>query len=104
VLSGILIGDVWIASGQSNMEWQVQQAKDASKEIANANFPQMRFLMVDHSNDIKPQTDISTGGWKVCDSNNVKGLSAVAYFFARKIHADQNVPVGIIQSTWAVRK
>jgi sialate O-acetylesterase len=104
VLSGILIGDVWIASGQSNMEWQVQQAKDASKEIANVNFPQMRFLMVDQSNDIKPQTDISTGGWKVCDSKNVKGLSAVAYFFARKIHTDQNVPVGIIQSTWGGTK
>ena len=100
VLSGILIGDVWLASGQSNMEWQVQQAKDASKEIAHANYPQVRFLMVDHSNEVKPQTDISTNGWKVCDSTSVKELSAVAYFFARKIHVDQNVPVGIIQSTW----
>jgi sialate O-acetylesterase len=104
VLRGILIGDVWLASGQSNMEWQVQQAKDAKTEIANANFPQMRFLIVDHSNEVKPQTNISTGGWKVCDSTNVKGLSAVAYFFARKIHADQTVPVGIIQSTWGGTK
>ncbi len=100
VLSGILVGDVWLASGQSNMEWQVQQAKDASVEIANANFPQMRFLMVDHSNEVKLQTDISTSGWKVCDSNSVKELSAVAYFFARIIHADQKVPIGIVQSTW----
>jgi sialate O-acetylesterase len=100
VLSGILIGDVWLASGQSNMEWQVQQAKDASVEIANANFPQVRFLMVNHSNEVKPQTDISTNGWKVCDSISVKELSAVAYFFARKIHVDQNVPIGIVQSTW----
>ncbi len=100
MLSGILIGDVWLASGQSNMEWQVQQAQDANVEIADANFPQVRFLIVDHSNEIKPQSDISTGGWKVCDSINVKELSAVAYFFARKIHADQNVPIGIIQSTW----
>ena len=100
VLNGILIGDVWLASGQSNMEWQVQQAKDASVEIANANFPQVRFLIVDHSNEIKPQTDISTSGWKVCDSISVKELSAVAYFFARKIHVDQNVPIGIVQSTW----
>jgi sialate O-acetylesterase len=100
VLSGILVGDVWLASGQSNMEWQVQQAKDASVEIANANFPQMRFLIVNHSNEVKPQTDISTGGWKVFDSSSVKELSAVAYFFARKIHVDQNVPIGIVQSTW----
>jgi sialate O-acetylesterase len=100
VLNGILIGDVWLASGQSNMEWQVQQAKDADKEIASANFPQMRFLIVNHSNEVKPQRDISTGGWKVCDSISVKELSAVAYFFARKIHTDQKVPIGIVQSTW----
>lgn len=104
VLSGILIGDVWLASGQSNMEWQLQQAKDASEEVANANFPQIRFLIVDHSNKVKPQSDILTKGWKVCDSINVKGLSAVAYFFALKIHVDQNVPVGIVQSTWGGTK
>lgn len=103
-LNGVLIGDVWLASGQSNMEWQVQQAKDASAEIANANYPRMRFLVVDHSNQIKPQSDISSGKWKICDTTNVKGFSAVAYFFARKIHADQNVPVGIIQSTWGGTK
>ncbi len=99
-LNGILIGDVWLASGQSNMEWQVQQSKDASAEIAKANFPQIRFLIVDHSKEVKLQTDISTDGWNICDSNNVKELSAVAYFFARKIHVDKNVPIGIIQSTW----
>ncbi|WP_045030106.1 sialate O-acetylesterase [Draconibacterium sediminis] len=100
VLDEILIGDVWLASGQSNMEWQVQQAKDAGKEIANANFPQVRFFVVDHSKEIKLQPDIASGKWEVCDSSSVKEFSAVAYFFARKIHQDQNVPVGIIQSTW----
>ncbi|WP_153798593.1 sialate O-acetylesterase [Foetidibacter luteolus] len=99
-LKGILIGDVWVASGQSNMEWQVQQAKDAGKEIANANFPQIRFLVVEQDKQLKPQPDIRGGRWKVCDSVNVKECSAVAYFFARKIHHDQNVPIGIIQSTW----
>lgn len=100
VLSGVLIGDVWLASGQSNMEWQVQQAKDASKEIANANFPQIRFLMVEQDKQLEPLSDIRAGKWKVCDTTNVKDFSAVAYFFARKIHIDHNVPVGIIQSTW----
>ena len=99
-LKGILIGDVWLASGQSNMEWQVQQANDASKEIANANYPQIRFLVVEQDKQVKPQSDILSGKWKVCDSANVKEFSAVAYYFARKIHGDQNVPVGIIQSTW----
>ena len=99
-LKGILIGDVWFASGQSNMEWQVQQSKDAAKEIANADFPQIRFLVVAQNKQLKPQSDISAGKWKICDSANVKEFSAVAYYFARKIHYDQKVPVGIIQSTW----
>jgi len=99
-LKNILIGDVWLASGQSNMEMQVQQAKDANKEIANASFPQIRFFVVEHDKQITPQPDIHAGKWKVCDTSNVKDWSAVAYYFARKIHHDQNVPIGIIQSTW----
>jgi sialate O-acetylesterase len=99
-LKGILIGDVWLASGQSNMEWQVQQARNASEEIANANYSQIRFLVVEQDKQLKPQSDIRAGKWKVCDFSNVKEWSAVAYYFARKIQHDQNVPVGIIQSTW----
>jgi sialate O-acetylesterase len=98
-LRNILIGDVWVASGQSNMEWQVQQAQDAKKEIAKALFPQIRFLFVEHDKKLTPKTDIS-GTWKVCDTTNVKQFSAVAYYFSRKIHLDQNVPIGIVQSTW----
>ncbi|MCU7552109.1 sialate O-acetylesterase [Chitinophagaceae bacterium LB-8] len=99
-LKGILIGDVWLASGQSNMEWQVQQAQDARKEIENANAPQIRFLVVEHDKKLSPQSDIQAGKWKVCDTANVKEFSAVAYYFARKLHGDQHVPVGIIQSAW----
>lgn len=99
-LKGILIGDVWLASGQSNMEWQVQQSKDAQNEIAKANYPNIRFLFVEHDIKLTPQSDIAAGQWKTCDTNNVKQFSAVAYYFARKIHKEQNVPIGIIQSTW----
>jgi sialate O-acetylesterase len=99
-LRGILIGDVWLASGQSNMEWQVQQAQDAPKEMENAGFPQIRFLVVEQDKKLSPQSDIRDGKWKVCDTTNIKQFSAVAYHFARKIHLDQNVPIGIIQSTW----
>lgn len=99
-LNGILIGDVWVASGQSNMEWQVQQSRDARNEIAQARYPQIRFLFVEHDKKLTPQADIVSGKWKVCDTTNVKQFSAVAYYFARKIHQDQHVPVGIIQSTW----
>jgi sialate O-acetylesterase len=65
-LKGILIGDVWLASGQSNMEWQVQQARNASEEIANANYSQIRFLVVEQDKQLKPQSDIRAGKWKVC--------------------------------------
>jgi sialate O-acetylesterase len=96
----VLIGDVWLASGQSNMEWQVQQSKDAKNEIRNANYPNIRFFNVPHDKSLTPEPDIRNGSWKVCDTNSVKTASAVAYFFARKIQTDINVPVGILQSTW----
>lgn len=96
----ILIGDVWLASGQSNMEFQVQQARNAASEISNASYPDIRLLMVGQAKKLTPQTDINTAGWKMADSNSVKQFSAVAFFFARKIHADRHVPIGILQSTW----
>lgn len=96
-LNGILIGDVWLASGQSNMDWSVKQAQDAANEIAKANYPQIRFIIVGQDVKLTPQNDILSGKWKVCDPTNVKDFSAVAYFFARKIHLDQNVPIGIVQ-------
>lgn len=96
----VLVGDVWLASGQSNMEWQVQQAKDAAKEIKQADYPNIRFFFVAHNKSVKPEADILGGKWQVCDSTNVKTTSAVAYYFARKIHTDINVPIGILQATW----
>jgi Domain of unknown function (DUF303). len=93
----ILIGDVWLASGQSNMDLHVQQAQDAKSEIAKANYPQIRFIIVGQDIKLTPQNDILSGTWKVCNPTNVQDFSAVAYFFARKIHLDQNVPIGIVQ-------
>ena len=96
----VLVGDVWLASGQSNMEWQVQQANDAAKEIKQADYPNIRFFFVAHNKSVKPESDVLGGSWKVCDSVNIKTSSAVAYYFARKIHADIHVPIGILQTTW----
>ncbi len=96
----ILVGDVWFASGQSNMEWQVQQAKDADLEIKNANYNKIRFFNVEHAKELIPQEEVRGGEWEVCDSLSVKDKSAVAYYFGRYLHKDLNVPIGIIQSTW----
>ncbi len=96
----VLVGDVWLASGQSNMEWQVQQANDAAKEIKQADYPNIRFFFAAHNKSVKPESDVLGGSWKVCDSVNIKTSSAIAYYFARKIHTDINVPIGILQTTW----
>ncbi|MEO7049739.1 MAG: sialate O-acetylesterase [Ferruginibacter sp.] len=100
ILNDILIGDVWVASGQSNMELEVQQAQNAKAEIANADYPNIRFLVVSHNIKLSPQQDILGGKWEVCDTANVAKFSAVAYYFSRKIHSEQKVPIGIIQTTW----
>lgn len=96
----VLVGDVWLASGQSNMEFQVQQSNHAVKEIAGARYPGIRFFKVPHTKSLRPETELTSGSWKVCDTSTVKDISAVAYFFARKIHTDQRIPVGIVQTTW----
>ncbi len=96
----VLIGDVWLASGQSNMEWQVQQAMNAETEIKNAHSPNIRFFNVPHNKTTNVQSDVLGGSWQAIDSTTVKTASAVAYFFARELQADLKVPIGILQSTW----
>ncbi|MGN7204079.1 sialate O-acetylesterase [Pedobacter sp. SAFR-022] len=96
----ILIGDVWIASGQSNMEWQVSQSQNAGQEIKNANYPAIRFFNVPHAKQVVPQDTLAGGSWVSMDTAGVKTASAVAYFFARSLHGDLKVPIGIVQSTW----
>lgn len=96
----VLLGDVWLASGQSNMEWEVRQSANATVEIKNANYPAIRFFNVPHNVQTKPQDSLTVGSWVVMDTAGVKNASAVAYFFARDLHAELNVPIGILQSTW----
>lgn len=93
----ILIGEVWFASGQSNMEWKVgNEIFNRDEEIANANYPEIRFNTIKVSSSIKPESDIPSKKWEVCTPSSVKGFSAVSYFFARELHLDKKVPVGII--------
>ncbi|ALJ01522.1 sialate O-acetylesterase [Rufibacter tibetensis] len=98
--NNVLIGDVWLASGQSNMEWQVQQSMNAETEIKNANYPAIRLFNVPHDKKTKVQQDVLGGSWIPLDSAGVKTASAVAYFFARDLHLDLKVPIGIVQATW----
>jgi len=95
----VLFGEVWVCSGQSNMEWPVALAQNAKQEIATANFPQIRFFVVEKSVALEPQPDCK-GRWVVCSPETVGGFSAVGYFFGREIHQRLKVPVGLIGTYW----
>ena len=101
----ILFGDVWLCSGQSNMEWGVGNLTNADAEIANANYPQIRLFTVPKKVAFTP-LKTADSQWLVCNPANVKqgewnGFSAVAYFFGRKLNQELGVPIGLIQSAWS---
>lgn len=96
-IKNVLVSDVWLASGQSNMEMRVREVDNAAEEIKAANYPEIRFFMVKRELASAPRKDAS-GQWLVCTPENVAGFSAVAYFFAREIHTSYGIPVGVINS------
>ena len=103
----VLLGEVWLASGQSNMEFFVGKTRSSSytgvinyeQEIKEANYPNIRQIDVANKNADEPQQDFK-GDWKVCSPQTVDTFSAVAYYFALQIHKATGYPVGIINSTW----
>ncbi len=98
-VTDVLTGDVWLASGQSNMEWRVEQAADAEREIAAADHPLIRHF--DVPNIVAPEPRRTAGGtWVTCSPQTVAKLSAVAYYFAREWQGATDVPVGILNATW----
>ncbi|MCM8767173.1 MAG: sialate O-acetylesterase [Candidatus Omnitrophica bacterium] len=99
IIKNILVGEVWICSGQSNMAWPVSNVKDAQKEISEANYPQIRFFSVTRTTSIEPQQDCK-GKWVECSPSTVGGFSAVGYFFGRELHKSMGIPVGLINSSW----
>jgi sialate O-acetylesterase len=100
VVQDILAGDVWLASGQSNMEFRVDQGADAAREIASAHDSAIRHFKVPISWAERPVDSLAGGTWAPADSHHVGAFSAVAYFFARELRQSQRVPIGIVNSTW----
>lgn len=96
-LKNVLVGDVWICSGQSNMQWSVKQSTNADTEIANANYPMIRLFSVPRSEVNTPQADIKAN-WQECNPANIPDFSAVGYFFGRDLHKNLNVPIGLIDN------
>ncbi len=104
-VSDLLIGDVWFASGQSNMEMPLDgfppgaSVKDAAKEIVNANNPRLRLLLAAHKSSDFAMND-NPSEWTTCTPDTARHFSALAYFFGREIAAKENVPIGLIDSSW----
>ena len=98
-IKNILVGEVWVASGQSNMQWTVSNSANADQEIAEANFPKIRLFYVTRKVADQPQSDCE-GSWLECSPQTVPGFSAVAYFFGRYLHKELDVPVGLIHTSW----
>ena len=97
IYKNIRIGEVWLASGQSNMQFKVGDGiLNMEEEVANADFPDISFFTVETVTSVQPLKDIPQKSWKICTPENVKVFSAVAYFFARSLYLDRKVPVGII--------
>ena len=95
----VLVGEVWLCSGQSNMQWNVGSANDADLESLTAKFPKIRLISVPTVGTQEPKDDFN-GSWKVCTPGTVKPFSAVGYFFGRQIHETLDVPVGLINDAW----
>jgi len=99
ILSNIVIGEVWICSGQSNMQWSVSQAFDPVLERASANYPNIRLISVPQTGTQELQDDFQ-GQWELCTPETVGDFSAVGYFFGRQLHQTLGVPVGLIDNAW----
>jgi sialate O-acetylesterase len=100
IIHDILVGDVWVASGQSNMEFPLERASTAATDLPTAGNPKIRLLIVDKKAAGYPQDDLPTTGWAASTTETAKPFSAVAWYFAREIEQREHVPVGVIDSTW----
>ena len=99
-LEDVLVGEVWLCSGQSNMEWRVVQSANSKEEIANANHPLIRHIKIPHKLSPKPQDNVPSSGWQPCTPKVVANFTAVGYYFGRHLHVKLNVPIGLIGSNW----
>lgn len=98
-LDDVLVGEVWVCSGQSNMEWSIASSIDPDLESIAANYPKIRLLQIPNVVSMKPEAACG-GEWKLCTPESVRGFSAVGFFFGRQLHHTLDVPVGLIASDW----
>ena len=100
VITNVLVGEVWICSGQSNMEFQVSKTMNSKAELDDSNYPMIRHFGVAQDVSGLPKEDLKAGKWAVCNKENLGDFTAVGYFFAKKLHAELKIPIGIINTSW----
>ena len=99
-IENIMIGEVWVCSGQSNMEWKVSNTKNADKEMAAANYPDIRLFTVKKRVSKEPLDNLEDGEWSVCTPQSVPDFSAVGFYFGRNLNEHLKVPIGLIHTSW----
>lgn len=99
-LHNILVGEVWVCSGQSNMEWPLRLAINPEREVHEANYPQIRHFAVEKAIASMPEEDVKGGIWKICSPETAGDFTAVGYFFARELYNKLHIPVGLIHTSW----
>lgn len=100
ILDDILIGDVWICSGQSNMGFGLEGARNAKDEIKNSDFPQIRLMTVSCTGNTTPQKDVRVSPWAPCSPKSSPKFSAAGYFFGKNLYQDLKIPIGLINVSW----
>ena len=96
----VMVGEVWICSGQSNMEWSVKNSDSAQREIRESDYPMIRHIKVPRTVSPVPAKDITGGEWQAASPSTTADFTAVGYFFARKLFKELNVPIGLINTSW----
>jgi sialate O-acetylesterase len=99
ILKNVMVGEVWICSGQSNMEFTLQKSDGGEEEISKADFPLIRIFIVKHKVAETP-LQFCDGEWQICSPKTISQFSGVAYFFGKNLLKELNVPIGLIQTTW----
>ena len=100
IFKNVLVGDVWLCSGQSNMEWNLARVDGYQNELIEQNFPLIRHLKIERSINTLPQKNIEPTAWKIANASTIGDFSGVAYFFAKKMYQETKIPIGLINSSW----
>ena len=100
IIKDVLVGEVWICSGQSNMEFQMYKTMNAEKEMADSDYPMIRHFGVAQDLSGTPKEDLKAGKWLVANKENIRDFTAAGFFFAKKLYAELKIPIGIINTSW----